>query len=202
MPEPDFSLEHACWCRGWSPVAGVDEAGRGALAGPVVAAAVILRRGAYAYRDSKELPPPERERLAVEIRGAALAWAVGIAEPDEIDRVNVLEATRLAAVRAVRELRFRAAALVTDYLDLEVPVPVLAVPKADGTSCSVAAASILAKTTRDDLMRRYEDAYPGFGFASHKGYGSPQHLDALTRRGPTRIHRLTFRPVAQARLFP
>ena len=183
-------------------MAGIDEAGRGALAGPVVAAAVILKRGRYAYRDSKEVPPPDRERLAVEIRCGALAWAVGVAGPDEIDRVNVLEATRLAALRAVGQLALRAAALVTDYLELDVDVPVLAVPKADGSSCSVAAASILAKVTRDDLMRRYEEAYPGFGFASHKGYGSPQHLDALRTHGPTAIHRRSFRPVAQAPLFP
>lgn len=202
MPEPDDSLERACWCRGWTPVAGIDEAGRGALAGPVVAAAVILRHGARGYRDSKELLPPERERLAEEIRSTAVAWAVGVADAAEVDEVNVLEATRRAAVRAVRALRPSAGALVTDYLQLDVRVPVLWVPRADGTSCSVAAASILAKVTRDELMRRYEASYPGFDFASHKGYGSPRHLEALHELGPTPIHRRTFRPVAQARLFP
>lgn len=201
MPEPDFSLERACWERGWTPVAGVDEAGRGALAGPVVAAAVILRRGDGGYRDSKQVAPDERERLAERIRAEAVAWSIGVADAGEIDRVNVLEATKLAAVRAVRGLAWRAGALVTDYLYLDVPIPVVAVARGDGASCSIAAASILAKTERDGIMRAFETAYPGFGFASHKGYGSPMHLEALRTQGVSPVHRRTFRPVAQARLF-
>ena len=201
MPEPDFSLEAACWRRGLTPVAGVDEAGRGALAGPVVAAAVVLVPGDHPYRDSKELDPPLRERLAEQIKASAVAWAVACAEPDEIDRWNVLQATRVAALRAVRALAPRPAALVTDYLDVAAGVPVVAVVRGDGRSASVAAASILAKTTRDRMMRDFDDAYPGFGFAAHKGYGSPAHLAALDQLGPCAIHRRSFKPVAQARLF-
>lgn len=190
------------WRRGYSPVAGVDEAGRGALAGPVVAAAVIMARGATGYRDSKQLSPPQRSRLAEQIRRSAVAWSVGLADAVEVDRLNVLEATRRAAVRAVHGLRVRPLALVTDYLELDLPEPILAVPRADGTSCNVAAASILAKVTRDALMCDLDETVPGYGFSSHKGYGSPRHLLALRELGPSAIHRHTFRPVAQARLFP
>jgi ribonuclease HII len=168
----------------------------------VVAAAVILRRGDGGYRDSKTIDPAERERLAERIRATAVAWSVGVAEADEIDQINVLEATRRAAIRAVEGLACRAGALVTDYLALDVPVPVVAVAKGDATSCSIAAASILAKTTRDALMRTFDTTYPGFGFASNKGYGSPLHLEALRAQGVSPIHRRTFRPVAQVRLFP
>ena len=201
MPEPDFSLEAACWSRGWTPVAGVNEAGRGALAGPVVAAAVILVPGDHPYRDSKQLDAATREHLADAIKASAVAWSVACAEPAEIDRWNVLEATRIAAVRAVRQLTTRASALVTDYLHVAAGIPVLAVAKGDGRSASIAAASILAKTTRDRLMRDFDGAYPGFGFAAHKGYGSPAHLAALDELGPCAIHRRSFKPVAQARLF-
>lgn len=201
MPEPDFTLEAACWRRGLTPVAGVDEAGRGALAGPVVAAAVILTPGEHPYRDSKQLDAATRERLAERIRATAVGWAVARAEPDEIDRFNILEATKIAALRALHALAPRPCALVTDYLELATEVPVIAVTGGDGRSASVAAASILAKTARDALMRDFEHAYPGFGFASHKGYGSPEHLAALDALGPCAIHRRTFRPVAQARLF-
>ena len=201
MPDPDFALEAACWRRGLTPVAGVDEAGRGALAGPVVAAAVVLVPGDHPYRDSKQLDAPTRERLAEQIKASAVAWAVACAEPDEIDRWNVLEATRVAALRAVRALVPRPAALVTDYLDVAARVPVVAVAGGDGRSASIAAASILAKTTRDRMMRDFDDAYPGFGFAAHKGYGSPAHLAALDELGPCAIHRRSFKPVAQARLF-
>ena len=201
MPEPDFSLEAACWRRGLTPVAGVDEAGRGALAGPVVAAAVVLTPGEHPYRDSKELDPATRDRLAERIRATAVAWAVACADPDEIDRWNVLEATRVAALRAVRTLAPRPAALVTDYLDVAAGVPVVAVAGGDGRSASIAAASILAKTTRDRMMRELDHAYPGFGFAAHKGYGSREHLAALDALGPCAIHRRSFKPVVQARLF-
>lgn len=201
MPETDFSLEAMFWRRGYTPVAGIDEAGRGALAGPVVAAAVILGAGANEYRDSKRLSPVQRSRLADEIRSCSIAWSVGLAEPDEVDALNVLEATRLAAIRAVEGLAVRPAALVTDYLALDLPVPILAVPRADDTSCSVAAASIVAKVARDALMCGFDATVPGYGFASHKGYGSARHLAALQELGPSPIHRRTFRPVAQARLF-
>ncbi|MEJ2290504.1 MAG: ribonuclease HII [Deinococcales bacterium] len=202
-PAPSWALEAALWSRGYTPVAGVDEAGRGALAGPVVAAAVVLPPGEHPFRDSKVLTPRRREELARLVRERALAWCVAEASPAEIDRLNILEATRLAARRAVAGLGSRPtpAALVTDYLRLGAGIPELAVAKADGLSLQVAAASILAKTVRDDRMRALAITYPGYGFDGHKGYGSPAHLDALARLGPCPEHRRTFAPVAQGRLF-
>ncbi len=200
---PSWSLEAELWQRGYSPVAGVDEAGRGALAGPVVAAAVVLPPGEHPFRDSKVLTPRRREELAQRVRDCALAWCVGEASPAEIDRLNILQATRLAARRAVAGLPsgVTPGALVTDYLRLGAGLAELAVPRADGRSLQVAAASILAKTVRDDRMRELAERFPGYGFEAHKGYGSARHLAALTRLGPCPEHRRTFAPVAQARLF-
>ncbi len=199
---PDWGLERVLWARGFTPVAGVDEAGRGALAGPVVAAAVILPLGAYPYRDSKELTAVRREELAAHVRGCAVAWAVGFATPGEVDRLNVLRASLLAARRAVLGLRLRPAALVTDYLRTECGMPAHAVVRGDGRSLQVAAASILAKTTRDAVMRELAERFPGYGFERHKGYGAPAHLRALHDLGPCGEHRRTFAPVARRPLFP
>ena len=186
-------------------MAGVDEAGRGALAGPVVAAAVVLPyRSDYPFRDSKTLSAAERERLAGEVKVVALEWAVGVASAEEVDAFNVLQATHLAAARALSTLTTEPQALVTDFLKLSCgtpPKPVIAVPRGESRSYGVAAASLLAKTARDELMRELSEAFPGYGFAKHKGYGSPEHLRALQKLGPCPIHRLSFRPVAQARLF-
>lgn len=198
---PTWALEAALWRRGYSLVAGVDEAGRGALAGPVVAAAVILPKGAYPFRDSKTLSPKSRTRLASQVKKAALAWGVGLASADEVDSLNVLWATHLAAKRALAALEFQPQALVTDYLDLSVDKPLLAVAKGDSRSVQIAAASILAKTHRDALMVALGQSYPQYGFAGHKGYGAPQHLNALDLYGPCPDHRKSFRPVAQRRLF-
>ena len=198
---PGWWLERDLWLRGYSPVAGVDEAGRGALAGPVVAAAVILPHGTFAYDDSKKLSAVVRAALAEDIKLKALAWAVGMASAQEVDTLNVLWATHLAARRAVAQLELRPAALVTDYLKLAVSYPVTAVPKADARSFQVAAASILAKTTRDALMAEYAHDYPHYGFEGHKGYSAPRHLAALSQHGPCDLHRRSFRPVAQAPLF-
>ncbi|ADI15713.1 ribonuclease HII [Truepera radiovictrix] len=194
---PDWRLEHTLWQRGYGVLAGVDEAGRGALAGPVVAAAVVLPRGDHPFRDSKTLSPAARETLAEEVRRRALAWAVGCASASEVDRLNVLQATHLAAQRALCALAGRVAVdgLVTDFLKLPFPGPVLAVPKADATSVQVAAASLLAKTVRDALMRRLGERYPAYGFARHKGYGSSTHLRALAAHGPCPEHRRSFGPV-------
>lgn len=201
-PPPSWSLEAVLWERGFSPVAGVDEAGRGALAGPVVAAAVILPPGEHPYRDSKVLSASRREALAVRVRATALAWCVGEASREEIDRLNILGATRLAARRAVAGLAAAApSALVTDYLRLGAGLAELAVPRADGRSLQVAAASILAKTARDARMRKLAELHPGYGFEAHKGYGSAAHLAALARLGPCPEHRRSFAPVAQAGLF-
>ena len=200
--EPDWCLEEELWARGCTPVAGVDEAGRGALAGPVVAAAIILPLGSHPYRDSKTLPPERREELAAIIRREALAWGVGVAEPAEIDELNVLRATHLAARRALAQLRrtVSPAGLVTDYLWLEDRATVLPVPQADCRSYQAAAAGILAKVSRDALMRSLAADHPGYGFEQNKGYGAPAHLEALQTLGPCRVHRASFAPVT--RLLP
>lgn len=194
---PDWRLEHALWARGYGVVAGVDEAGRGALAGPVVAAAVVLPRGDYPFNDSKTLSAGERERLAELVKRAALGWAVGAATAAEVDAYNVLGATHLAAQRALSTLApaVRVDALVTDFLKLHFAGPVSAPPRADSSSVQVAAASILAKTARDALMRALDARHPAYGFAAHKGYGAPVHLRALDAHGPCREHRRSFSPV-------
>lgn len=188
---------------GATAVAGVDEAGRGALAGPVVAAVVLLQADReYPYRDSKRLTPATRARLAARVRTEAVAYACGFSSAQVVDAVNVLEATKMAARAALAEVAGAVDGLVTDYLTLATGLPEVAAAKADALSYQVAAASILAKHTRDSLLARYEDEYPGYGFASHSGYGVPQHLEALRRLGPCAQHRRTFAPVAQVRLFP
>lgn len=188
--------EKTWWAQGLR-VAGVDEAGRGALAGPVVAAAVILPgKGNYPFRDSKTLSATQRERLEVQVHITALAWGVGLAENDEIDRLGILKATHQAAQRALQQLQRPPQALLTDYLKLDTPLPLLALAKADRDSPSVAAASILAKVVRDRYMVALEQTFPGYGFAQHKGYGTPAHLEALTQLGPCAAHRLSFAPVA------
>ncbi|WP_407568926.1 ribonuclease HII [Deinococcus altitudinis] len=199
MPSPDFSLERQHWTRGFLRVAGVDEAGRGAWAGPVTVAAVILPSTLQdaEFNDSKVLKPAERERLAAEVRRVAVAWTVEHAWPDEIDRLNILGATHAAALRAVKRLDPQAQALVTDYLKLRTDLPLLAPPKADALSLSVAAASLLAKTERDALMLRLGTEYPGYGFERHKGYGAPQHREALDRLGVSAVHRRSYAPVAR-----
>lgn len=199
---PDWALERRLWSAGHSPVAGIDEAGRGALAGPVIAAAVILPYGDHPYRDSKTLSAAVRAEMAEQIKDRALAWAIGEASADEVDRVNVLKATHLAAGRALAALGSVPRALVTDFLRLDWPGAVLPVARADSLSVQVAAASILAKTARDAAMRRWHERYPGYGFARNKGYGAREHLAGLARHGPCPLHRKTFRPVAQPRLLP
>jgi len=196
---PDWSLEEQLWRRGHRLVAGVDEAGRGALCGPVVAAAVILHRGAVApaYRDSKTLSAPRRRELAERLRVEAVACAVGFASAAEVDELNVLAATKLAARRALEALDPQPDGLVTDYLRLGLRLPELAVAAADARSYQVAAASVLAKTVRDAHMARLAVEYPGYGLERHKGYGVREHLLALARLGPCAEHRRSFGPVAR-----
>lgn len=193
-------LEADFWNRGLF-VAGVDEAGRGALAGPVVAAAVVLRPGRHPYRDSKTLTQRQRERLLDHLLARALAWGVGTCAAPEVDRLGVLGATHCAAQRALARLRVPPQALVTDYLFLETELPLLAPARAEAQSPSVAAASILAKVVRDRIMVGLHRRYPGYGFARHKGYGTPEHLACLARLGPCPQHRRRFAPVAQAGLW-
>ena len=194
---PDWAFEREHWRRGHFRVAGVDEAGRGAWAGPVTVAAVILPGTAaeYPFRDSKQLTAAQRETYAAEVRRVALAWAVEHAWPDEIDRLNILGATHAAALRALARLEPAPQALVTDYLKLRVDLPLSAPPRADALSYSVAAASLLAKTERDRLMRELDERHPGYGFAAHKGYGAPAHREALHALGVSEAHRRSFAPI-------
>jgi ribonuclease HII len=183
--------------------AGVDEAGRGPLAGPVYAAAVILdpSRHIRGLRDSKVLTPEQRELLAIEIRAHAIAWAVAWADVAEIDTLNILQATLLAMRRAVEALSvLPVEALVDGNQCPRLACPVYAIVKGDRDVASISAASILAKTARDALLTELDAHYPEYGFAHNKGYGTPEHLAALDRHGPCAIHRRTFAPVAQLRI--
>jgi ribonuclease HII len=183
---------------GYARIAGVDEAGRGSLAGPVVAAAVVVDAGRAVpgVDDSKCLTAPERERLAAVIRRAALATAVVAVEPEVIDRINILEATRRAMTSALRNLRPRPDCAVVDAVSLSgLRFPCLPVVRGDCISYAVASASILAKVERDRMMVELDRRYPQYGFAEHKGYSVPEHLAALRVYGPSPVHRLTYRPV-------
>ena len=183
---------------GYCRVAGVDEAGRGSLAGPVVAAAVIADPHCTVpgVDDSKCLTAPERERLAAAIRATAVAHAVVAVAADVIDRINILEATRRAMCQAVSSLDPEADCLVVDAVSLaSVRVPCLPLVRGDSVSYAVACASILAKVERDRMMADLDRQYPAYGFGVHKGYGVPEHLQALQTYGPCPVHRLTYKPV-------
>jgi ribonuclease HII len=201
--QPDWQLETLLFNAGYTPIAGVDEAGRGALAGPVVAAAVVLPYQNFPFRDSKTLSAQQRETMAEAIKKVALAFGIGLASSEEVDKINVLQATHVAAARALAQVqeRLELNGLVTDFLKLKFPRPVIAVPKGDSRSLQIAAASILAKALRDQLMKDYAELYPNYGFEKHKGYGSPVHLAALNKHGLCPIHRRTYKSVAQASLF-
>ena len=183
--------------------AGVDEAGRGPLIGPVVAAAVILNPAhpIDGLDDSKKLTADVRERLATEIRAHALAWSVAWADASEIDALNILEATYLAMRRALLGLRIAPSLVQVDgnrcprVDDLPFACRVEAIVKGDSKITAIGAASILAKTVRDAMLVQLHDIYPGYGLAGHKGYPTPAHYDALRRLGPTLIHRRSFEPV-------
>jgi len=201
QPRPTWRYERRATREGFRRVAGVDEVGRGSLAGPVIAAAVILRPDVdlCGLDDSKRLSPERRVELAAEIRRTALAWGVGIASAEEIDRLNVLGATHLAARRAVEAMSVAPDCLLTDNLRPSwAQMPVEPIVRGDQKSASVAAASILAKVERDELMRRYDREYPEYGFARHKGYPTPAHIEALRSVGPSTIHRLSFRGLARS----
>jgi ribonuclease HII len=218
--EPTLAFERRLWKHGFTYVAGMDEAGRGALAGPVAVGVVILpvdlRRGAgrstprkttgaahrfqapdismRGVRDSKQMTPRQREAAAARIRAGAVAWSVGFASCEEIDSEGIVRATRLAALRALEQLRIFPEYLLTDFR-LELPqldIGQTSLVKGDACCLSIAAASVLAKTGRDALMRDLDAQQPGYGLATHKGYGTPDHLLALKRMGRSPIHRKTF----------
>ncbi|HEU0121818.1 MAG TPA: ribonuclease HII [Bryobacteraceae bacterium] len=194
-----MDFERSVRTLGFFTIAGVDEAGRGCLLGPVFAAAVILNpeRPIRGLDDSKALDASTRETLAPRIRERAVAWAVASATAAEVDRINILQASRLAMRRAVEQLAVPADYLLVDATTVDLPVPQRAIIRGDALSRSIAAASILAKTSRDALLQELDLLYPGYGLASNKGYGSPIHLDALDRLGPTPEHRMTYAPVRQ-----
>lgn len=197
---PTQEFERVARLCGYRRIAGIDEAGRGPLAGPVVAAAVILpaRCRLLGINDSKQLTAKDREEVYTAILEQAVAVGIGSADVAEIDQLNILTATRLAMRRAIDQL-----APPPDYLLIDaVVLPGLKVPtrpiiKGDSLSVSIAAASVLAKVTRDRLMARYHETFPEYGFLSHKGYGTAEHLERLARHGPCSIHRRTFSPVQE-----
>lgn len=198
--EPTDLFEEEARRRGYRLVAGLDEAGRGPLAGPVVAAAVILPRRCRlaGLDDSKRLTETERARLYEEIWRRAVAVGVGQASEREIDAMNILEATRLAMSRAIQALPCRPDYLLLDALELPtVSLPQRAVVKGDALSVSIAAASVVAKVTRDRLMSDYHHQFPQYNFLAHKGYGTAEHLRMLAVHGPCAIHRRSFRPVGE-----
>ncbi len=190
-------LERLLSVDGFSLVAGVDEAGRGCLAGPVVAAAVIPdpKRSVPGVNDSKKLTPKLREELEPAIKRSSLAWAVSEVSADEIDRGNILLATKTAMLQCLEKLRPRPQCALIDAVALELDYPCLPVIRGDAVSYAIASASILAKVGRDRLMRQLDRRYPVYGFAANKGYGALEHRQALATYGPSPIHRLTFKSV-------
>lgn len=205
MKTPTLEREEALWAEGYEVVAGIDEVGRGPLAGPVVAAAVVLPPGQLfieGLNDSKVLSPKARERLAGEVKQAASAWAMGAASVKEIDRINIRMATILAMRRALAKLPQPPDHVLVDGNPVpELGTPHDAIVKGDSISASIAAASILAKCARDHLMTQLSKRYPEYGWENNKGYGTAAHLKALEEHGPTGHHRRTFAPVLQAKLF-
>lgn len=201
---PDLTLELALHLRGSTRIAGIDEAGRGPLAGPVAAAAVILPKNftCPGLDDSKKISQPKREHLYTLLtENPAIQWTVATADREEIDRLNILRATHLAMRRAAEALDPLPDHCLIDGLPVKnFPFPHDGIVKGDGLSLSIAAASIIAKVTRDRIMHELDREYPQFGFAKHQGYGTKAHLEALRTHGPCSHHRRSFQPVAQLSL--
>ena len=190
-----WAIEDECRAQGYTVICGVDEAGRGPLAGPVCAAAVILpdHLELPGLNDSKKLSDKKRRELFPLIKEQAIAYGIGLASEKEIDEINILQATYLTMERALAQLEGKAdLALIDGNRAKDFGLPVKTVVKGDSLSASIAAASILAKVTRDDLMEAYAEEFPGYGFEIHKGYGTKAHYAALTEKGPSPIHRMTF----------
>jgi ribonuclease HII len=195
--------ERAARAKGATLIAGVDEVGRGALFGPVVAAAVILppKSTLQGLRDSKQLTAPQRERLFAEIQTLALAVSIAEIDAATIDRVNIYQATRLAMLKAVSRLNPAPDHLLIDAMRLDHPCPQTSIVYGDSLSISIAAASVIAKVHRDSLMCRLDAQFPQYGLARHKGYGTAEHRAALIAHGPSPLHRKSFAPVAQSNLY-
>jgi ribonuclease HII len=195
-----LKFEHELWAQGFNLIAGVDEAGVGPLAGPVVAGAVVLPH-AYKLReldDSKNLDEPTRDALAAQIKSDAIAWAVGIADVEEIDQLNIYHAGLLAMHRAVTALSAEPDFILVDARTIpDCAAPQRGIVNGDALSASIAAASIIAKTARDAMMVELDRLFPGYGFAAHKGYSTPEHFMALRQLGASPVHRRSYRPVRE-----
>ncbi len=200
---PTWNEEKALWAAGVNHIAGIDEVGRGALAGPVAAAAVILPQNLKArwcskVRDSKLLTEKEREFLSGKIKEAAITFGVGIISPKEIDKYGIAKAARLAMKMAVERLTIKPESLLLDHFELpEVSLPQKGVPDGDSLCFSIACASIVAKVTRDELMVQLENRFPGYNIGENKGYSTAEHLECLKRKGASAIHRTSFEPVRE-----
>jgi len=197
------ALEQELRARGYRFIAGVDEVGRGSLFGAVVAGAVILSpdvaiRG---LNDSKQLEPDRREVLAERIRERAVAWAVAAVDAATIDRINIYQASRLAMKMAISQLNPDPDFLLVDAVPLELPIPQQPIIQGDERCHAIAAASIVAKVYRDQMMREWDKYYPEYGLANHKGYQTPEHMKAIRSYGPTPLHRLSFEPVRRHALY-
>lgn len=189
--------------KGWLRIAGLDEAGRGSLFGPVVAAAVILnpKRRIVGLDDSKKVPHERRLELAERIRAHAIAWATAEIDASRIDAWNIYQASRQAMVAALSRLSPLPDYLLLDAVEIDLPIEQKALIHGDARSVSIAAASILAKVERDRRMEEFDQLYPQYGLAQHKGYGTPEHLEALRQHGPTPLHRFSYAPVRESRCW-
>jgi ribonuclease HII len=197
------ALEQELRARGYRFLAGADEVGRGSLFGAVVAGAVILSpdHSIRGLNDSKQIEPERREVLAERIRERAVAWAVAAVDASTIDRINIYEASRLAMKLAISQLGPAPDFLLIDAVPLELPIPQQPLVQGDERCHAIAAASIIAKVYRDQMMREWDKFYPEYGLANHKGYQTPEHMAALRAHGPTPLHRLSFEPVRRRALF-
>ena len=192
-----LAYEKECYARGMELIAGVDEVGRGPLAGPVVAAAVILPKGCKipGLNDSKKIPKSKHKEIYEAVLQNAVAIGIGIKDNQVIDQVNIYEATKLAMMEAIGQLEPQPQHLLIDAMRLDLPIPQTSIIKGDANSLSIAAASIVAKVTRDQMMEEFDKEYPGYDFAQNAGYGTAKHLAGLDQLGVTPIHRRSFEPV-------
>jgi ribonuclease HII len=192
-----YQFEDELYEKGITYIAGIDEAGRGPLAGPVVAAAVILKKGAKLnyVDDSKKISEKQRQKALIEIKEHALAIGIGISSVDEIDRINIYRAAREAMHSAIKQLKIKPEFLLIDAMPMEIDIPSRSIIKGDQKSISIAAASIVAKTTRDQYMIEMDKVFPLYNFKQHKGYGTREHIELIKRHGYTPIHRKTYEPI-------